>query len=186
MNLARAALVSIVLMGCTQAEAVKSNTDTNPALAIEKRSDAAIKADRTRAVASALPGIDVSHFQDNIDWPAVKKTGVVFTYIKASGGECYDACMDVEYVRVSIKPAGFLGTQKEQGAHAEPDGPSPIIFVHAFDESRAQTVADFRSGSDIWTELHGDTLDPIADIVPAGMTSWVHEIIEEEIQKEGV
>lgn len=101
-------------------------------------------------------------------------------------GECYDACMDVEYVRVSIKPAGFLGTQKEQGAHAEPDGPSPIIFVHAFDESRAQTVADFRSGSDIWTELHGDTLDPIADIVPAGMTSWVHEIIEEEIQKEGV
>lgn len=90
MNLARAALVSIVLMGCTQAEAVKSNTDTNPALAIEKRSDAAIKADRTRAVASALPGIDVSHFQDNIDWPAVKKTGVVFTYIKASGGDTWD------------------------------------------------------------------------------------------------
>ena len=105
-------------------------------------------------------------------------------------GECYDACMDVEYVRVSIKPdlrsPGFLGTQKEQGAHAEPDGPSPIIFMHAFDECRAQTVADFRSGSDSWTELRTGTLDSIADIVPAGMTSWVHEIIEEEIQKEGV
>ena len=32
-------------------------------------------------------GIDVSHYQGNIDWNAVAKTGINFAFVKAGGSE---------------------------------------------------------------------------------------------------
>lgn len=36
---------------------------------------------------STLEGIDVSHFQGNIDWPQVKRAGIMFVFIKATQGQ---------------------------------------------------------------------------------------------------
>lgn len=36
-----------------------------------------------------LAGIDVSHFQGNVNWPAVKAAGIAFAFAKASDGNTY-------------------------------------------------------------------------------------------------
>lgn len=38
---------------------------------------------------STLAGIDVSHFQGNVNWPAVKAAGINFAFAKASDGNTY-------------------------------------------------------------------------------------------------
>lgn len=47
--------------------------------------------DTTSPVVPRLPGIDVSHFQQSIDWPAVAGSGVRFCFIKVTEGtRCVD------------------------------------------------------------------------------------------------
>jgi lysozyme len=46
-------------------------------------------------VPNALLGIDVSHWQGNIDWVKVAKSGVKFTYIKATEGLTGDPMVNV-------------------------------------------------------------------------------------------
>ncbi len=43
-----------------------------------------------------LPGIDVSHYQGDVDWAKVKAAGISFAYAKASDGLTY---VDPKYVR---------------------------------------------------------------------------------------
>lgn len=52
-------------------------------------------------------GIDVSHDQGTVDWPAVVQAGYVFTFIKATEGETY---VDPEFERnwTGAKAAGLL------------------------------------------------------------------------------
>lgn len=38
---------------------------------------------------NTLRGIDVSHFQSSVNWPAVKATGIAFAFAKASDGNTY-------------------------------------------------------------------------------------------------
>jgi lysozyme len=43
----------------------------------------------TKAQVGGLPGIDVSHWQGQIDWKKVKASGVDFVYVKATEGGGY-------------------------------------------------------------------------------------------------
>ncbi|MBI3712163.1 MAG: glycosyl hydrolase family 25 [Burkholderiales bacterium] len=38
---------------------------------------------------ASLSGVDVSHFQGNVDWAAVKAAGIAFAFAKASDGNTY-------------------------------------------------------------------------------------------------
>ena len=43
-------------------------------------------------------GIDVSHFQGEIDWPRMEAQGISFAYIKATEGSGYvDSCLEANY-----------------------------------------------------------------------------------------
>ena len=39
--------------------------------------------------ADTAKGIDVSHFQGEVDWAKVKQAGITFTFVKATGGDDY-------------------------------------------------------------------------------------------------
>jgi len=58
-----------------------------------------------------LPGIDVSHWQGNIDWDRLFRAGVIFAYIKASEGNAYkDPEFDFNWAsakRVGIKRGAY-------------------------------------------------------------------------------
>ena len=44
---------------------------------------------RLSAVSYPVKGIDVSHYQGNIDWDMIKDQGIQFAYIKATEGSTY-------------------------------------------------------------------------------------------------
>ena len=45
-----------------------------------------------------LQGVDVSHFQGDIDWPMMEAQGISFAYIKATEGSSYvDSCLEANY-----------------------------------------------------------------------------------------
>src|ERR1700677_3355012 len=54
-----------------------------------------------------VPGIDVSHYQGDIDWHAVAASGVKFAYIKATEGAAY---IDPSFAQnvVGAQAAGVL------------------------------------------------------------------------------
>lgn len=58
--------------------------DTNPAAPPQTDASAEAPADEGT---KPVPGIDVSHYQGDIDWATVKASGVVFAYAKAVQGE---------------------------------------------------------------------------------------------------
>lgn len=62
---------------------------------------------RTNAVAAAVPGIDVSHYQPAVDWAAVVRTGFQYCFIKATEGV---ASVDRSFDRhwQDVRKAGLL------------------------------------------------------------------------------
>ncbi|PSK86283.1 GH25 family lysozyme M1 (1,4-beta-N-acetylmuramidase) [Murinocardiopsis flavida] len=71
------------------AAAAPAPTDT-PAMALHAR-EAPDSPDRSQisAAPAGVPGIDVSHHNGSVDWGAVAKSGVKFSYIKATEGTGY-------------------------------------------------------------------------------------------------
>jgi lysozyme len=55
-------------------------------------------------------GIDVSHYQDLIDWTKVKKSGVRFAFIKASEGESYIDPSFEENIKGAVEAGVLPGT----------------------------------------------------------------------------
>ena len=59
------------------------------------------------AVGYPVHGIDVSHYQGEIDWAAMKQQGMDFAYIKATEGSAHeDECFDKNWEQA--KAAGML------------------------------------------------------------------------------
>lgn len=59
------------------------------------------------AVGYQVHGIDVSHYQGEIDWAAMKQQGMDFAYIKATEGSAHeDECFDKNWEQA--KAAGML------------------------------------------------------------------------------
>ena len=77
-----AAMLLLLLGGCAGNEVAR---------AIVQASDAAPHPGVARAHRLPVQGIDVSHHQGAIDWPAVRRAGIRFAYIKvAEGGDHVD------------------------------------------------------------------------------------------------
>lgn len=78
-------VVSLLLLSCnTQQD--QNNQDKNN---VEPKKKVEIKTEKlthsSKDVVSVL-GVDVSHFQGDVDWSSIKKDGVLFAYAKATQG----------------------------------------------------------------------------------------------------
>ncbi len=136
------------------------------------------------AAGPTLLGIDVSSYQGVIDWPAVKASGVVFAYIRASDGMTYpDTTFAANWA--NARTAGvlrgayqFFREDEDPVAEAdffltmmgplEPDDLPPVIDVE---------TADGQSQSDVVVNI-GKWLDEVQTgsgrkpMVYAGLYSW--------------
>lgn len=80
---------------------------------------------RVRLAAALTPGIDVSHYQSKIDWPAVAASGIRFAYVKATQGVGYTDPLFVSNVLGAYKagvPAGayhFMTADKPVAEQAD-------------------------------------------------------------------
>jgi len=125
-----------------------------------------IKAHESQARAMVVPattptgpqGIDVSHWQNTVNWPQVAASGVQFAYMKATEGVGYvDPMFSTNYSGSAA--AGLL-----RGAYhfAHPDSSSGIAQAQYFAANGGSWAAD------------GHTLPPVLDIEynPSGPTCY--------------
>lgn len=82
--LAKVLVITVFISACTSQEKPK-NTVISP---IDKVDSAKIKVTKTVEVKPAL-GIDVSHFQGDINWQEIKENNISFAYAKATEGNTY-------------------------------------------------------------------------------------------------
>lgn len=79
----RLALLAALLVGCAQEPPSETSTTSEPTPSPPTTSKTNSP---TEPPAPGTRGIDVSHFQGQIDWPSVAGSGVEFVFIKASEG----------------------------------------------------------------------------------------------------
>jgi len=95
-------------------------------------------------------GIDVSHFQDDVNWEEIKQAGISFAYSKATQGTSY---VDPKFARnwSEIKPAGLVGGTY----HFYLAGEDPKVQAELF----IKTVGKIEEGD----------MPPMLDLEEAGM-----------------
>jgi lysozyme len=112
------------------------------------------------AVTPRLPGIDVSRFQETIDWPLVGGTDVEFAFVQASRGSGADC---------SVKPnrCGPDGFYDDNYAEAKLAGIRVGPYHRAFvgGDGRARVKADALAEARVFIDSVGE-LDP-GDLRPA-------------------
>jgi GH25 family lysozyme M1 (1,4-beta-N-acetylmuramidase) len=127
------------------------------------------------APAGAIPGIDVSHHQDLIDWPAVAAAGKRFVFAKATEGRTF---VDPMY---AINKAGAEAAGLLFGAYhfAQPDGQAndPILEADHFVDT---------------AQLVPGNLLPVLDIERTGglsqaqVTQWILRWLDRVTERLGV
>lgn len=84
---ARFLAIALLLSGCAALRSAEEAVeDAATAVETEVEADAKAVASVVTGEGGCLPGIDVSHFQGNVDWARVKAAGNVFGYAKATQG----------------------------------------------------------------------------------------------------
>ena len=128
---------------------------------------------------SRLTGIDVSHFQGAVDWPAVKAAGCAFAFAKATEG----AGVTDPYLRANwagMKAAGLLRgayhfyraqqPAEQQAAHFlsavqfEPGDLPPVLDIETGDGVTGQSLV---GGVQTWL----DAVEPVAGATPVIYTN---------------
>ncbi len=74
-------LAGVLAGGCSDAGTQATPTDATPEAATEDESTGAVAADSV-----SYEGLDVSHYQGDVDWSSVKAAGKVFAFAKATQG----------------------------------------------------------------------------------------------------
>lgn len=127
------------------------------------------------AAASVLEGIDVSHWQNTIDWPKVAAAGKAFAIIKATEGTTY---VDPTYL---TNQAGAKAAGMWTGAYhfARPDaGPNDAVLEAAHFASKVNLGAgDLRPALD---------LEASGGLSVAALQTWVATFLEEVRVRTGV
>lgn len=123
MNLIRLTLIAALLLGCANDESENPAKVIDTAREVETSSETSTA--EKKVVEATIPGIDVSHFQHNVNWPAVKNAGIKFAFIKASGGVTWDDKNFTANWRgatsVGIKRGAYLFFYPDDPALAEVD-----------------------------------------------------------------
>lgn len=130
------------------------------------------------AVAQRIPGIDVSRFQEEIDWEAVAADGVEFAFVQASRGSGRDCSVvpdlcgadgyyDVNYaearaagVRVGPYHRAFVGGHGRRAIQANAKAEAKVFIT----EVGELTDTDLRPALDLE--------HPFSDLKPAELRIW--------------
>src|SRR5215470_7198342 len=120
-------------------------------------------------MAVTTKGIDVSHFQGNVDWAKVKATGVAFAFAKATEGT---ATSDQKFATnwAGIKNVGLL-----RGAYH---------FFHGSKDAAAQAnffLSKFSGVTgDLPPVLDVETADGVSnDTLVAGVQTWLEAVADQ-------
>jgi len=121
-----------------------------------------------------IPGIDVSHWQDNIDWAEVKRSGVKFAFIKATEFPDKKTSLFIDNT-LQINIRGAAENNIHWGAyHFFRTHIDPVIQAQVF----CETVGEFNS------------LPPVMDLEAAGskgerLNHKVRQFLEEVVRITG-
>ena len=143
------------------------------------------------AAAQRVPGIDVSRFQETIDWERVGETRIGFAFVQASrgsGGDCTvvpDRCGADEFYDVN-----YLGARAE--------GIRVGAYHRAFANGRGPKSArkDAKVEADVFIEQVGelregdllpalDVESPFGDLSKRGLRTWVRKWLQRVRRKLG-
>lgn len=127
-------------------------------------------------VPPGIPGLDVSGWQENVDWDAVKANGAKFAFIKATEStEYHSGEFDQQWngsYRVGLIHAAYH--------YATPDSASGKAQVDYFVDNGGGRTGDGRTLPgvlDIEDNVYGP--DKCYDFTPDQMVSWIHDFINE-------
>ena len=140
---------------------------------------AAVLALAAPAAASRIPGIDVSRFDDRIDWDLVAADGIEFAFVQASRGAGDDCAVKPRRCGRDRFYDRNYALAREAGIAV---GPYHRAFVTGTD--RASLVADARREAEVFLDeverLRGADLlpaldfeSPIADGEPSLIRRWI-------------
>jgi GH25 family lysozyme M1 (1,4-beta-N-acetylmuramidase) len=140
--------------------------------------------------ASAAPpgypvaGLDVSHWQTAVNWPAVVAGGATFTYLKATEG--------INFVDTTF-PGNYRGAKGVglyAGAYhfARPDRSAGAVQADYL-ISRAQYVDDGRTLPPMldleWPPAGSASPSPCYGMTPAQLVAWTHQFVDRIRQRTG-
>ena len=152
----------VVLFSCTQHKSQQEMEAAEPAVTSDATNQDTSTTNTTDGKAA---GIDVSHFQGDIDWTSVKADGLIFAFAKASGGVDYqDPTFEQNWQ--GMASAGVLRgayhyyypaddpTQQAQNfvnvvKELDLNGLPPVVDI---EESQGQTAEAITTGLMTWLE----------------------------------
>lgn len=121
-------------------------------------------------------GVDVSHWDEEIDWQAVYEDGVSFAYVKATQSTTFE---DPNF-ELNVEEARAAGLYVGAYHFAVPNDSDGATQADYFIEHGGDWVADGQTlpGSlDIeWNPYDGDDC---YDMSVSEMTAWIHEFVDE-------
>ena len=157
----RLVLGSVLLAACGAPEAGDSRS-----IEVGRVAEAA----KVCAGANTVEGVDISEFQPNVDWNALKASGRQFVFIRASDGNYHDKKFDEHWT--NAKAAGFIRAAYQFFEPTE----DPIVqadFILSkiggkVDPGDLPPMLDF--------EKSGTSAEPSAATTQAAMKAWVDHI----------
>lgn len=131
-----------------------------------------------------IVGLDVSGFQGPIDWPAVARTGALFTYVRASEqADIADASFASHY-------HGARGQGLFAGAYhrARPDASTGRAQADFF-VNQAQYARDGRTLPPMldieWPRATWPGLDACYNLTAAQMVAWIRDFVDRVMERTG-
>ncbi|KAG7095334.1 hypothetical protein E1B28_006097 [Marasmius oreades] len=120
---------------------------------------------------AAPQGIDVSHFQPNVDWAQVKANGISFAFIKATEGTTFiDPSFSSHYTGATN--AGLIRGAYHFGHPDSSSGATQANFFLAHGGGWSGDGITFPGVLDIEFNPSGDTC---YGLTPAAMVSWIKD-----------
>jgi lysozyme len=116
-----------------------------------------------------VQGIDVSHFQQNVDWQKVKKAGIAFAFAKATDGTTFvDPAFEANWSR--IKAGGLI----RGGYHFFRADQDPVVQANHFLQITKIAIGDMPPVIDVEMTSNSDD----AKLVD-GVSAWLDKVEQE-------
>lgn len=172
----RVAAAAVIAAACGTLMAGPAQATPSPRHGQAHAGSAAPRGSAATAVPSGIPGLDVSGWQENVDWDAVKANGAKFAFIKATESTDYhsgefDQQWNGSY-RVGLIHAAYH--------YATPDSASGKAQADYFVDNGGGQTGDGRTLPgvlDIEDNVYGP--DKCYGFTSDQMVSWIHDFINE-------
>ncbi|MEV0401727.1 GH25 family lysozyme [Actinoallomurus sp. NPDC050550] len=135
---------------------------------------------RAAVAPSGIPGLDVSGWQGNVDWNAVKANGAEFAYVKATESTTYHS----SFFPQQFNGAHDVGIVRGAYHYAIPNKASGAAQADYFADNGGGQTGDgitLPGVLDIEDDPYTDTdgTNKCYGLTPAQMTSWIRDFLNE-------